>query len=245
MTLIVALRTEDGKIIIGADGLVYVNDQANNLNPTFPTNKLLSVRRTDWKLAYAGSNVVEAFSKRIEAEVELGQRSPFDPHLEIGGPAYLNALNILASEAEDGARSEDAYHHGAVGRIRYRQKPVFAPKPAPARRILHAAGRICRAWCSGCHCLVVAPCARPLLRDKRGRRELVSFTIWQAAKHDLRIGSPEAGFPISLCVMEADKPNLYEPFTNSDVYGWVRDWQEQLQRCFMATINSMPRRTPA
>jgi hypothetical protein len=103
VTLIVALRTEDGKIIIGADGLVYVNDQANNLNPTFPTNKLLSVRRTDWKLAYAGSNVVEAFSKRIEAEVELGQRSPFDPHLEIGGPAYLNALNILASEAERAA----------------------------------------------------------------------------------------------------------------------------------------------
>jgi hypothetical protein len=89
--------------------------------------------------------------------------------------------------------------------------------------------------------LALGPCCE----TDEAAEKLVSFTIWQAAKHDLRIGSPEAGFPISLCVMEADKPNRYERFTNSDVYGWMKDWQEQLQRCFMATINSMPRGTPA
>jgi hypothetical protein len=78
--------------------------------------------------------------------------------------------------------------------------------------------------------------------------QIVNETSFSAASFVSQQGpsaSPEAGFPISLCVMEADKPNRYERFTNSDVYGWMKDWQEQLQRCFMATINSMPRRTPA
>ena len=244
VTLIVAVCVDD-KIVIGADGLLCWADKVNNLNPTFATNKLWSIRKTNWTLACAGSDMVGVFCKRIDAEVELGQRVPFDPHLEVGGPDYINALTALTSEAKMVAPDWNMLPTTVLlAGFDLRKAPYLLQTQLPLGGYFASPG--------GCAILgaqdaivwwllrVLVPCCKTIDSVEK----LICFTIWQASKRDLRIGRAEAGFPISLCVMEADKPIQYERFERAAVDAWMQEWEVRLQANLMATINAMETSPP-
>jgi hypothetical protein len=41
-------------------------------------------------------------------------------------------------------------------------------------------------------------------------KKLIYFSIWQVSKFDARVGRPDVGLPITMCVMEAGKPPQHE-----------------------------------
>src|ERR1035441_10808499 len=98
MSLFVSVKT-DRHIVLASDGLSLSSASNDQAQFTVPTKKLHLVKGTNWVTAAVGHAVFDAFEKRVESEIELGQREPFDPHLEIGGPDYLNALVTMAHRA--------------------------------------------------------------------------------------------------------------------------------------------------
>jgi hypothetical protein len=215
MTLIVAFQTSDDRIVIAADGLKVEYNGESNTPSTI--NKLCEVRTTNWILAFAGTSAVEAFYLRLQAEIELGHRQ-FDPHLEIGGPAYLNALTRMASEGVEAAPGKQMPPTTAIlAGFDIARKPLLLATMLPAGGywpiresvaigiqdstafwLLRTLGDICTT----------------LDRIKK----LAAFIIWEASGQDLRVGKPEL-YPINLCVMEANKPHEYQQVERASVNG--------------------------
>jgi hypothetical protein len=69
-------------------------------------------------------------------------------------------------------------------------------------------------------------------------KKLASFIIWEASGQDLRVGKPEL-YPINLCVMEANKPHEYQEINRASVNGWLKDWRENVQNCFVQALDRM------
>jgi hypothetical protein len=240
VTLIVAVCTADDSIIIGADSLVYLADEINNLNPSFAENKLWNIRQANWTLACAGSDIVGAFYKRIEAEVELGQRPPFDSHLEIGGPAYLNALTALAFETQNVAPDRNMLPTTVLlAGFDLKNKPYLLQTQLPMGGYFAPPGGVAILGAQDAVVWWMLSTLGACCDTSEAAEKLICFTIWQASKRDMRLGRPEADFPISLCVMEAGKPNRHKRFDRSAVDTWMKDWEAQLRNCLLRTINAI------
>jgi hypothetical protein len=248
MTLIVAVQTNNDQIIVGSDGLLMNYNNAADLNSASPTDKLCRVEHTGWILGFAGSNVVGGFHKRIEAEVKLGQRAAFDPRIEIGGPLYFNALHGLAFEGSLAAPGTKLMDTPAVlAGFDINKKPYLLQSVIPKGGSFPSPDSYVVLGAPGpsmiCHWILRALQSCPQSTEEI--KKLLCFAIWEVSCMDLRIGRLESKFPISICVMEADKPHQCESFDSTAVDGWLNEWHHGLQDCFMRVIQRIGPATPA
>ena len=242
MTLIIAVQTTDDRIVIGADGLLLSYSIDTDAQVAFPTNKLYSVKRTDWILAFAGASILETFYRTIEAEVELGQRPPFDPHIEIGGIAYLNALQAIVLETQKSTPGITMSDTTVIlAGFDLDKKPYLLQAVIPKGGFYRAPGALAIAGGNGpsmiAHWLVVS--MRKCITSAQNLKKLIYFSIWQVSKFDARVGRPEVGLPITLCVMEAGKPPQYESISLDEIGAALGDWESGLQEYLLRTIDKI------
>lgn len=237
MTLIVSLQTADNKIVLAADSLNLTPTDAlgdDRDNYCFARNKIHPVEHTRWVLVNAGSSSMGSFNKQLEAEVELGMRPAFDPHIEIGGPAYLNTLIQIAITAGTPEKPMPPSPTFLAGFDIHGKSHVLVANPPmlgySEAQSIHPLGAqettafwIMRILGSSCS-------------DLEDVKRLAYFTIWQISKQDVRVGNPAAGYPISLCVMSSDSPAQFEEL--STVPQWMSDWEHNLQECFVTTLRA-------
>jgi hypothetical protein len=242
MTLIIAIPTPDDRIIIGSDGLIQSYDRNTDSNLGLSTNKLYRVEHTDWVLAFAGDSALAVFHKQIEAELKLGQRRPFDPHIDIGGPAYFNALSEIAFKAMQSAPGTTMNETRALlAGFDINNKPYLLESTIPKGGFHNSPGgwsviaatgpAIIATWLL----LGMQKCYTSIEAIKK----LICFMIWQVSRTDMRIGRLDAGYPITLCVMEAGKPPQYESRRWEDLDRYLCDWESHLQACLMRAIDAI------
>jgi hypothetical protein len=238
MTLIVALQTSDDKIVMAADGMnvTFGDGLGSSSQYAYRNRKINPVKSTDWTMALSGLGSMSAFQKRLETEVDLGIRPPFDPHIEIGGPEYLNELiRLTRAVYADERNSKEPFSPTLLAGFDIERKPqVLAaslPRPgyfiAPKVFVLGAQEETAT-WIIR----VLGGCCTTLEDVKK----LAYFTIWQISKQDLRVGSIESGYPIDLCVMSAESPTHFEEL--SKLPSWMINWETNLQTCFMNALRA-------
>jgi len=236
MTLIVALQTANNKMVLAADSMnLTVGDALGDSSDqySYPCEKLYPVRRTNWTLPFAGVSGINSFHRQLETEVELGMRPPFDPHIEIGGPAYLNALIGISRSAGNVAGEQMPFSPTLLAGFDIDGKPqvLAATLPRPgyclAPRIFPVGAQETTAnWIMrtlGGSCSDLEDVKRPAY-----------FTIWQISKQDARVGKLESGYPFSLCVMSPSGPAQFEKL--SVLPEWMVTWEDNLQTCFTRTM---------
>jgi hypothetical protein len=240
MSLIVALRTTENEIVIAADSmnLTYGNALGDNWEQyAYPCEKLYPIKRTNWVLAFAGVGAINSFHKKLEAQVELGIRPAFDPHIEIGGPEYLNALSAMTRSAGDAVEQEMPFSPTLLAGFGIDSKPqvlaaslpkagyYLAPSIFPLGAQEPTANWIMRTLGANCSSL-------------EDVKRLACFTIWQISKLDVRVGKVESGYPISLCVMSPDGAPQFE--TLSTIPPWMLASEKNLQECFALALRAVP-----
>jgi 20S proteasome alpha/beta subunit len=235
MSLFVAIKT-DNQIVLASDGLSLSSASNDQIQFTLPAQKLHLIKDTNWVIASVGHAVFGAFEQRLESEIELGQREPFDPHLEIGGPDYLNALVSMAHRAATSAAIAGLPQSWiALAGFDIHNKPMILTANPPRAGIvlgnpIEAFGAQFPTALWILHHLV-GSCAE--LEDIR---RLACFTVWELSKHEILIGSPEAGYPITSCVMETGELPQFKETSRTDMDGLLKDWETTLQTCFARAI---------
>ena len=227
MTLIVSMQYE-GKIVIAADGMAYTQGDGN-ANIPYPTEKLHVVKGTEWISVFSGWGGVESYRTAIESEIELGHFPPFDSHLPIGGPLYLNALRTKARE--DGQQQSA---HVAVAGFNLDGQPYILsavlPKGATYNLAPIAALGVQDSTAMWLMNTLLA-CCKSLEDVKR----LAYFTVFQIAKQEIKVGHPEH-YQISLAVLENGKQPQRERNRYSDIRNWLNGWERGVQQSFMDAI---------
>ena len=242
LTLIIAVQTTDDKIVIGADGLLLSYSPDTDAQVAFPTNKLYSVKGTDWILAFAGESILETFYRTIEAQVELRQRPPFDPHIEIGGIAYLNALQSAVLETQRSTPGRTMRDTTVIlAGFDLNKKPCVLQAIIPRGGCYLAPGALAIAGATGpsmiAHWLVVS--IQKCRTSVQTLKKLIYFSIWQVSKFDTRVGRPDVGLPITTCVMEAGKPPRYESISSGEITAALGDWESGLQEYVIRTLDKI------
>jgi hypothetical protein len=231
MTLVIAIRTAS-RVIVAADSLSYNTDLETGANLPFAQNKLHSVAGTDWVMASAGNAVFDTLKREVETEIELGQRPPFDPHLEIGGPAFLRTL---AEKARQENPVEIPQCWIALCGFDTKKKPLVltANPPRPGYMVTGQITALGAQWPTATWILNLLAGSCPTIE---AARKLACFTIWQISKQELKVGTIEAGYPISSCVLEYGKPAHFGETSREALDGWLAEWEQSLQDCFMQAI---------
>jgi hypothetical protein len=232
MTLIVSIQHE-GKIVLAADGMAYT-PASQNANVPYRKNKLFPVKGTDWVLGFAGWGGIASFHKRLEAEVDLDRIPHFDSHLEVGGFEYFNALRRISEEQGKNMPPSPTLLAGFD--INGKPLVISAVLPSGACYDAHeitafGAQNSTALWILN----TLLSCCGSLEDVKR----LAYFTISQVAKHELQVGSLEAGYAISLCVLEPGKPIHSEQENGSALNGWLGEWQRKFQDSFKTSIKNV------
>ena len=231
VTLIVSMQHED-KIVLAADGMAYTA-ASERADVPYAVGKLFPVKGTDWIFAFAGWGGIQSFHKRLEAEVETGQIPRFNSHLEIGGLDYLSALRHIA---EGQGKMQNSSVVLAGFDIYGKPLVLTASLPSggsyPANKIdAFGAQNSTALWILN----TLFDCCASLEDVKR----LAYFTISQVAKHELKVGSLEAGYTISLCVLESGKRGPVEEIDSSALNGWLGEWHQKFQDSFRESIRNI------
>jgi hypothetical protein len=192
---------------------------------------LYPVKGTNWVLAFAGWGGVETFYRALQSEVELGHVPAFDPHIEIGGLAYLTALMQKATKAGGKMPQSPTILAGFdIDQQPYILAAVL-PDGAPYKE-----SRISARGAQNSTALWILNTLIGCCTSLEDVKKLAYFTISQVAKQELKVGGLEDGYAISMAVLESDKPNHYESLENSTLNGWLKDWETGLQKSFMEVI---------
>jgi len=232
MTLIVSMQHED-KIVLAADGMAHT-PASEQANVPYAVNKLFPVKGTDWVLAFAGWGGIESFHKRLEAEVELHHIPEFDPHLEIGGFEYFNALRRISEEQGKGMPQSPTILAG----FDLNNKPLVLSAVLPSGACYNA-DKITALGTQNSTALWILNTLFGACASLEDVKRLAYFTIYQVAKHELKVGSLEAGYTISLCLLEPGKRNPCEQINSSALNEWLGDWQQKFQDSFKMGIRNV------
>lgn len=237
VSLLIAIRTKS-EVILATDGLSLQTDMHTGADVPFPSKKLHTIAGTSWVMVSVGHGIFDTFSKELEAEVELGQRPAFDVHLEIGGPAYLRSLRDKAREANPYGDIPQCWV--VIAGFDRDNNPLIlsANPPLPGYSIAEPITTLGAQW----------PTAAWILHLLAGScttvdalQKLACFTIWQISKQELKIGSIEAGYPIYSCILKVGESPHFEEMSRAALDGWLTNWEEELQTCFMEAILSIPK----
>jgi 20S proteasome alpha/beta subunit len=227
MTLIVSMQYEN-KIVMAADGMAFTHG-SDKVDIPYPTEKLFSVKGTNWILAFSGWAGVESCQKTIEAEVSLKQSPAFNPHLPIGGPLYLDALRTKAQEGGNILET-----HAALAGFDLEGNPYILSAVLPRGGTYNlwkiAALGVQESTAMWIMNTLLACCT--CLEDVK---RLAYFTITQIAKQEIKVGHPER-YAISLAVLENEKQPQREHKRYQDFQDWFGDWESGLQRCFISIL---------
>jgi len=227
MTLIVSMQYE-GKIVMAADGMVYTQG-SSNANIPYPAEKLYPVKGTNWMFAFSGWGGVESLQKTIEAEVGLGHSPPFDLHLPIGGPLYLDALRVKARE---GGVAFEA--NVALAGFDLEGEPYILSTALPSGATYNL-GKVAALGVQDSTAMWLMGTLYDCCTCLEDVKKMAYFVITQVAKQELKVGHPEH-YAISLAVLENGKQSQREHKKYHDLQGWIGDWESGLQRCFMRII---------
>jgi hypothetical protein len=236
MSLFVSIQTEE-QIILASDGLRLSSASDDQAEITLPANKLRLIKDTNWVCASVGHAVFDVFEKRIASEIELGYRQPFDPHLEIGGPDYLNTLIGMAHQTAKAGMTGLPQAWIALAGFDIHDKPIVltAHPPQAGNAFADPITALGSQWPTAAWLLYLLT---PSCQTVEEIRRLACFTVWQLSRHEIKIGSPETGYPITSCVLEAKKPPQFSEVNRADLDTWLADWEDHLQTSFMQAIST-------
>jgi hypothetical protein len=200
-----------------------------NANIPYATDKLHLVKDTNWISTFSGWAGIQSYQNAIEAEIELGHAQPFDPHLPVGGPAYLNALR---NRAHDTGQSQNTQVVIAGLDMDGNPYTLSATLPnggpyCPSAIAAFGVQDSTAVWLMS----TLFPSCESLEDVKR----LACFAIFQIAKQEIKVGHPEH-YRISLAVLENGKQPQRESKTYSEMLKWLDDWERNMRSCFMSVI---------
>jgi hypothetical protein len=234
MSLVIAVKHDD-KIVIASDTMGFTTG-AGDANVPYLTRKLYQVQNTDMIVGGAGSGVLESLVRTIEA---AGKH--FQNHIYNGGLPYSTELHELAKGQGFWDSAKRQYipmmtTYVVIAGFDSQGRPGILRTTLPQQQrgaLDNATGIVLGAQWEVAHWIIetLRPCCVTLDHVKR----LVHFTIWQIGKHELKVGSPENGYPIDICTLEFGKSPVFESYGITALTR-LRDWRKNLQECFMQVI---------
>jgi hypothetical protein len=236
VSLIVAIRT-DSQIILAADSLSLEGDAHTGADVPFSVCKLHRVAGTDWIMASIGHAAFDTFKREIEAEIALGQRPAFDPHLSVGGPMLFRALREKAREA--GAPDSNFPQSWVIlAGFDLENKPLIlsANPPLLGYRVAEPITVLGAQWPTASWILYTLAASCGTIEMVR---KLAVFAVWEISKRELKVGSIEAGYAIHSCVMEFGKPHEFIETTSADLDVWLKEWETGLRDSFADVIEKV------
>ncbi len=222
MTLVVSLQHER-QLVLAADGMGYYSAVGGSY--AYPTHKLYPVADTGWIFAFAGSGEVKVLHGRLETELKRGDFK-VDPSIEIGGVDYLNRLGRLYEAKDKSVALIAGFDSNSQPKVLSKDLPGSISEWGGIGAI--GAQRATALWMMN----TMAPCCSSLEEVKH----LACFTIWQVSRKELTVGSPERGYVVSLCVLDADRSPQWEELGESAVSAWMHAWLQKLQDAFKQSL---------
>ena len=228
MTLALAARHCE-HVLMAADGMAYRHQRDSDY--PFSTEKLHRVEKYGWIFCFSGEGRAKTAAQQIDEEIRANKWSAPSVSIVSGGNAYLQRVKELTQGIRNTSFmlvGRDDREEAKVMSTSSEEEGISEVAEFP---FAIAAQRATALWMLR----VLLPCCTTLEQAKR----LMCFTIWQAAKSDIKVGALELGYRIGLCVLSPDVRPDFADIAPTSLQGSMERLLGDMQEAFKAAIQRL------